>query len=225
MIGISKTDTKFQLYCEWLDHFGAKYTVLDYHNSDQGYADFNDCKGLILTGGVDVYPELYCDWDTAETKGTYIPERDGFELRLIDMAVKAGKPILAICRGMQILNVYFNGSLIYDIKEQRGAEHTKVSAEVPRIHDVKIYEGTLLSEIAGISEGSANSYHHQAVDRLGEGLTTNCRAFDGIVEGLEYEDRNGKPFLLGIQWHPERSDYEDVLSSEIIKRFLRECGD
>lgn len=223
MIGLSKSERKIELYCKWLEHFGAKYRILDFENSVDGFRDFDECSGLILTGGVDVYPEIYCDWDTAKTKGTYKPERDGFELKLIELALKEQKPILAICRGLQILNVYFNGSLIFDIEEQRGTVHTELADHQPRFHEVSIYPGTLLHEITGITGGSVNSYHHQAVDRIGDGLRVNCRSVDGIVEGLEYENSNEKPFLLGIQWHPERSDPDLILSAAIIRNFLQEC--
>ena len=223
MIGISKTDTNFHLYCVWLDHFGVRYKALDYKMSEEGFKDFEDCNGLILTGGVDIYPEIYCDWDTAETKGTYNPERDGFELKILEMAVSSEKPVLGICRGMQVMNVYFLGSLIFDIKDQRGTDHSKIIQSEPIFHEIRIFEGSLLHDITGVTSGIVNSYHHQAVDRMGNGLTPNARSVDGIVEGMEYEDKTGKPFLLGIQWHPERSDPEDTFSANIIKRFINEC--
>ncbi|MBX7043582.1 MAG: gamma-glutamyl-gamma-aminobutyrate hydrolase family protein [Ignavibacteria bacterium] len=223
MIGLSKSERKIELYQQWLEYFGGRSELLDYRNSEEGYEKFEKCSGLVLTGGVDIYPEIYCDWDTPETKGSYIPERDGFELKLLEMAVSAGKPVLAICRGLQVLNVFFNGSLIFDIEEQRGVVHTSTNKDEPLFHDVVIYENTLLHELTGITKGNVNSYHHQAVDRLGDGLTVNCRSVDGIVEGIEYEDRSGKPFLLGIQWHPERSGFDAVLSANIVKPFISKC--
>ncbi len=223
MIGVTKTDTKLKYYFDWLDYFGVKYRLLDYGQSEAGYKDFENCSGLILTGGVDIYPELYCDWDTAETKGTYNPERDGFELKILEMAIAAEKPVLGICRGVQLINVYFGGSLIYDILDQRGTDHSRFTDGSPRFHEIRIFERTLLHEITGESSGTVNSYHHQAVDRLGNGLTPNCRTPDGIVEGVEYEDPLDKPFLLGIQWHPERMEPTDTFSSSIIKRFISEC--
>jgi len=223
MIGIAKTDTKLKFYFDWLDYFGVKYELLDYEESVSGYKNLENCSGLILTGGVDIYPELYCDWDTAETKGTYKPERDGFELKILEMVLASGKPVLGICRGMQLMNVYFGGSLIYDILDQRGTDHSRFPDGKPRLHEIRIFESTLLHEITGTDSGTVNSYHHQAVDRLGNGLTPNCRSVDGIVEGLEYEDPNDKPFLLGIQWHPERMEPTDIFSSSIIKRFISEC--
>ena len=223
MIGITKTDTKLNFYFEWLDRFGVKYELLDYEASDAGFKQFENCSGLILTGGVDIYPELYCDWDTAETKGTYKPERDGFELKVLEMAIASGKPVLGICRGLQLINVFFGGSLIYDIPDQRRIDHSRFPDGSPRYHEIRIFENTLLREIIGNDSGTVNSYHHQAVDRLGNGLTPNCRSTDGIVEGIEYEDPFDKPFMLGVQWHPERMEPKDIFSANLINRFISEC--
>lgn len=223
-IGLSRTATSFEKYEKWLGYFGVKYEVLDFEKPDSGLAGFRDCAGLILTGGVDIYPEIYCDWDTPETKGTYNPARDGFELKLMEAAVREGKPVLGICRGQQLINVFFEGSLIFDIPSQRNVEHDGKADRNALLHEIQIFRGTLLHEITGIESGKINSYHHQAVDRLGNSLIANCRSTDGIVEGIEYEDKTGKPFLLGIQWHPERSDNpEEVLSAKILERFIKEC--
>jgi len=223
-IGISRSDTNFLRYENWLKYFEIEYRVLDYLFPEEGYKIFNECDGLILSGGVDIYPELYCDWDTKETKGTYNPERDGFELRLVETAVQSSKPVLGICRGLQLINIFFRGSLISDLLEIRNVNHDEISPSKPRFHDVKILKDTLLYDISKIEKANVNSYHHQSIDRLGEGLRINAKSDDGIIEGIEYSDRNDKSFLLGVQWHPERFEDSDIsLSANILKRFISEC--
>ncbi len=175
-IGISRSKSKFERYTNWLDYFKVDYTVLDFHNHSEDLKKFDECSGLILTGGVDIYPELYCDWDTTETKGTYSPERDGFELQLIEKTIKRELPLFAICRGMQLVNVFFRGNLIFDLEEIRKVNHSRISKSEDRMHEVKITANTLLREILGKDELTVTSSHHQAVDRLGEGLMLNAKS-------------------------------------------------
>jgi len=223
-IGITRSDTNFPKYIEWLEYFNVDFEILDYLHPKDAFAKFENCSGLILSGGVDIYPELYCDWDTKETKGTYCPERDGLELRLMEFATGSNKPILGICRGLQLINVFFRGSLIFDILEIRNVNHKGISGIEPKFHDVNIFKDTLLYNIANIEQGNINTYHHQAVDRLGEGLMINAKSDDGIIEGIEYNDKFNKPFLLGVQWHPERiEDLNSPFSKNILDKFLSEC--
>ncbi len=221
-IGISKSNTEWDKYLIWLEYFNVQYHILDYQNK----VDINkldDCSGLILTGGVDIYPEIYFDWDSSDRKGTYFPERDGFELKLLEKAINNHIPILGICRGNQLINVYFKGNLIFDLETQRNVNHTKISDEENRIHSIEIFENTLLQNIVKSKTGEVTSSHHQAIDRPGEGLIINSKSPDRIIEGIEYENKANKTFLLGIQWHPERfSDYETPFSKNIIERFVKE---
>jgi putative glutamine amidotransferase len=222
-IGISKSDSKFDRYIKWLDFWKVYYVVLDYENNETDLAKLNECSGLILTGGVDIYPELYCDWDTVETRGTYLPMRDGFEFKLLEKAINVKMPVLGICRGCQLVNVFFRGSLIFDLQQIRGVNHRKISPTEDRIHKVLINKNSLLFEVMGIPEADVNSSHHQSADRLGEGLMVNAKAPDGVVEGVEYIDKENKGFLLAVQWHPERfPDFEDIASKNLLLKFLDE---
>jgi len=223
-IGISKSESKFHKYTSWLDHYKIDYTVLDFENHDEGLRKFDDCSGLILSGGVDIYPEIYCDWDTPETKGTYIPARDGFEMKLIEKALEQKKPILGICRGLQLLNVYFRGSLIFDLEDIRKVNHRKISETEDRIHPMNIFNDTLLKEVVQQDKADVTSSHHQSIDRMGEGLMTNAKSPDGVIEGIEFADKTNKSFMLGVQYHPERFlDFNDAASKNILERFVLEC--
>ena len=148
--------------------------------------------GLLLSGGSDVDPALYDQPKAAETDTPDTP-RDEMEARLLSDAVKTNMPVLAICRGMQMFNVHFGGTLKQHIEghTQRGVDNA---------HEVEIAPGTELAAIAGTGAHSINSRHHQVVDRPGEGLTVNAISKDGYIEGLELP---GHPFAVAVQWHPE----------------------
>ncbi len=223
MIGISKSDTKFFRYTDWLKKADVEYRVFDWKKPGD-VDELATCSGLILSGGNDIYPEVYCDWDTPDMKGKYLPERDGYELNLLQKAIELKMPIFGICRGLQLINVFFRGSLIFDIEDIRKVNHRKLSPTEDRMHFVNIFENTLLKDILGESKTEVNSSHHQAADRTGEGLMINCRSEDGIVEGLEYADKSNKPFLMALQFHPERfPERLPVTSKYLLERFKTEC--
>ncbi|MER6714195.1 gamma-glutamyl-gamma-aminobutyrate hydrolase family protein [Streptomyces sp. NPDC000877] len=154
--------------------------------------------GLVIAGGPDVEPVRYGAEREPRT-GPPAPERDAWELALIDAALAAGVPLLGICRGMQLLNVALGGTLV---------QHLDGHAEVVGVfggHPVKPVPGTRYAAIVP-EETSVPTYHHQAVDRLGEGLLPSAYAADGTVEALELP--SGQGWVLGVQWHPEMG--EDV---------------
>jgi putative glutamine amidotransferase len=157
---------------------------------------------LILTGGSDVDPALYGQAPHPKL-GRVIRERDDFELALCREALRRDLPLLAICRGHQVLNVATGGTLIQDIPSELtgGLDHDPRCERWERAHDVRIHNGTRLREILGRETISVNSFHHQAVDQLGQGLTVSAFTSDErIVEGIESP---GHRFVLGVQWHPE----------------------
>lgn len=219
MIGITICENNFDLYLIWLEHFNAKFAVIDFREND-ALDKFSSVSGLILSGGIDIYPELYNDWENKEDTGKYNSNRDGFEYKLIEYALKYEIPILGICRGCQLLNVYFNGSLIYDIPTIRKVNHNKIDKDTMRLHNINIVKDTILYNCVNKETGIVNSSHHQSVDRLGEGLMISSRADDGIIESIEYADKSNKSFLMGIQWHPERlTNYNDEFSKNIYHAF------
>jgi putative glutamine amidotransferase len=158
--------------------------------------------GLVLTGGSDVNPALYGQERTRECDA---PDdaRDELEVRLLQEAIAADLPVLAICRGLQMFNVFHGGTLIQhlpstDLHQQR--PHNVESGRHPAVHAVRVKSKTHLAEIMGAGEHEVNSRHHQAVDRVGAGLVTSAIAEDGVVEALELP---GTPFAVAVQWHPE----------------------
>lgn len=155
-----------------------------------------DCDGLLLPGGADVDPAHYGQENTASRDINH--ERDRDEFALIELFLKLERPILGICRGHQILNIALGGTLIQDLPDD---SHHQREDKVDRVHTVRTLH-PFLSDLYGESFTS-NSAHHQAVDRLAEGLQLTCAAEDGTVEGFIHE--NGR--IIGVQFHPERMSF------------------
>ena len=159
--------------------------------------------GLVLTGGGDIEPARFGQ-ARHPTVDDVSPARDDLELGLTRRAVADAVPLFAICRGMQVLNVALGGTLVQDILSERpGAlEHSQKAPRHEATHPVKVLgEGTRLGRVLGALEVEVNSMHHQAIERLGDGLREVAWAPDGVVEGLEMPDE--ERFVLGVQWHPE----------------------
>ncbi len=160
--------------------------------------------GLLLSGGSDLHPEYYGERPLPEL-GPTIPERDEFEMALLESALRRGMPVFGICRGMQVLNVALGGTLYQDLPSQLGREEIKHRQETPKwqpTHEVEIREGTRVAGIAGDARLKVNSYHHQAIKDLADGLVVSARSSDGVVEAVEYRDLSER-WILGVQWHAE----------------------
>ena len=156
-------------------------------------------QGLVLTGGEDVAPARYGALSHPKL-GETDPARDAVELALIAGAGQRRLPILAICRGLQILNVALGGTLYQDLGSERAGP---IDHADPRSrHGVQVEPGTLLHDTLGTHETSVNSRHHQAIRDLAPGLRASAWAADGVVEAVEPGDRGG-PWTLAVQWHPE----------------------
>ncbi|MCX6642771.1 MAG: gamma-glutamyl-gamma-aminobutyrate hydrolase family protein, partial [Candidatus Bathyarchaeota archaeon] len=157
--------------------------------------------GIILTGGVDVDPRFY-DEDPIPQMGIIDPLRDDYELKLTRRIIETRKPVLAICRGCQILNVAAGGKLWQDINSQvtNSIKHNQQAPTFYASHTVRMAKDSKLSEIYGIETIGVNTFHHQGIKARGSGLTAAAWANDETIEAIE---GSGK-FTLGVQWHPER---------------------
>jgi putative glutamine amidotransferase len=186
------------------------------------FSEIERCDALLLTGGGDVHPKFYSrDEDVTLAREVKVG-RDLFEFDIIREAMGRGMPVMGICRGTQVFNVAMGGSLIPDIEAAGFGSHRRGGAP-ERLHGVKVKKGSLLNEIAGVTEGIVNSSHHQAVDAVGRGLRVAARSDDGIIEALEWGDPAGKPFVILVQWHPERmSDTAGPFSRNLIERLASE---
>jgi gamma-glutamyl-gamma-aminobutyrate hydrolase PuuD len=174
-----------------------------------------DCAGLLLTGGTDVNPALYGAVAAPETEEPD-DERDHVESMLLNEAMERDLPVFAICRGMQLLNVHLGGSLIQHLPG--AARHVRRTPNRAQpAHSVTIEPATMLASIAGAPRWDVNSRHHQAVDRLGEGLRIDAvDSDDGTIEAVEYPTRR---YVLAVQWHPENQMLEDPGQRKLFESF------
>jgi len=189
------------------------------------------CDGVMLTGGDDIQPELYYPDVPAElrkTVGPNDPVRDLLETLVVREAFAQQKPLLAICRGHQILNITLGGTLFVDIPSQVKTEinHSRLKQKDRVVHQVILEEDSLIHRVFGEREIGVNSSHHQAVDRVARPLQVTGRAPDGVIEALELrpEDAGLMPYLLGVQFHPERltRGYPEFI--ELFRSFTEACA-
>lgn len=175
--------------------------------------------GLILSGGHDVSPRFY-NQEPHKNLGGILPERDVFDFNLVKFAIEKNIPILGICRGFQILNVYYGGSLHQDVglKKDTFIKHNQVNFPYLTTHSVELIDNTKLKEIFNEDTIMVNSFHHQIIDKVADGFITSAVSKDGVVEAIE--NPNYK-YMLGVQWHPEMlhssEEKMNLLFSELIK--------
>jgi putative glutamine amidotransferase len=221
IIGISE-GTRYYNYEKWFQDEPC-VTIIKLGYQLDNFSEIEKCNGIILSGGHDLNPRLYNQPDfLAYVDPKDIDERrDEFEWKIMQHTEENQKPLLGICRGLQFVNVYFGGTLVPDIPAFGKFNHSKFTTGFDREHLVDIDPNSALYKIIGKGNGIINSAHHQSVDIPGSGLVVNAFSPDGIVEGMERRDPEGKPYLMLVQWHPERmSDMESVFTRNIKQSFL-----
>jgi putative glutamine amidotransferase len=211
-------------YTGWIRRVVEGVEIVQLSCMKQNLLDLDRCDGLVLTGGSDVHPKFYGCQDAIATLSDVREDRDKFEFALITRSLEGNLPILGICRGMQVFNVALGGSLIVDVERAGYFNHKKDQNNgVDRRHAVRIADDAQLHSIAGVVEGEVNTNHHQAVDKIAQGLRPAAWSPDGLVEAMEWKDEGQRPFLQLVQWHPERmDDFENPLSKGLIERFAKE---
>lgn len=204
-------------YIESLARAGAGMRWVELNDPEQAVQDALTCDGLLLPGGGDMDPKFY---GQARIPACGEPNllRDAAEPLLLRAFLAADKPVLGICRGIQVMNAVLGGDLHQDIKP---FEHLPHNGHWAKVHTVTVRRGTLLSRILGQDTVLVNSQHHQAVDRVAPGFTLAALSEDGIVEAIEKPDAR---FCLGVQWHPEWLSDADPAMQGLFDAFVNACS-
>lgn len=185
----------------------------------------NCVDGVLLSGGSDVDPLRFGQKTTGKTGGI-IPERDEQEFYVLHYLLdETKKPVLGVCRGVQVMNAALGGTLIQHIPDAGFTGHTLAMypRQIPS-HRVRVEPGTLLHQLTGTEELPVNSFHHMAVDECSPLLKIAARSEDGIIEAVELNDNPDGRFFLGVQWHPEMMAWADPVQQKIIDAFVGSCA-
>jgi putative glutamine amidotransferase len=187
--------------------------------------------GLLLSGGTDLHPSYYGEEPHPELNET-IPERDEFEMALLEGALGRRIPVFGICRGLQVINAALGGTLYQDLPSQLGGEvllgHRQVTPKWEPTHEVAVSAGSQVARILGSREFKVNSYHHQAVKDLASGLVAVAHSPDGVVEAIEHRDLSER-WLVGVQWHAEAmrdngSEHRNLFAAHVAAAERRALG-
>lgn len=178
------------------------------------------CDGILISGGIDVNPMLYNE-EPLRKMGTFNPDIDEFDIIAIKISLEYKKPILGICRGIQVLNVALGGTLYQDLELVDGSyiKHMQQTKKYFGTHSVKIKENSILENIMG-KETLVNSYHHQCIKEVAKDLEAIAFSKDGIIEAVQMKDEK---FVLGVEWHPELMIDSDEKMFNLFKYFINQC--
>ncbi len=211
-------------YMRALKAAGAIPVVMPLDASEEDLKQLSqDLDGFLFTGGPDVHPFLFGE-ETQVHCGNVSPARDQMEISLLPMIMELQKPILGICRGIQVLNIALGGNIWQDIPSQVTrdfplAHSQPFSYDMP-CHTVVLTEGSLLARISESSSIKVNSMHHQAVKDLAPGLIASAYSTDYLIEALEMPDY---PFFIGVQWHPEYLWEKNKEAFRLFQTFVKAC--
>jgi len=214
-----------QGYYRALQKSGALVVLLT--ADEEGYENklIERLDGILLSGGPDIDPVHFGE-ESYTFNGNISPDRDRQEIELAKLAFAGGKPILGICRGIQVLNVALGGTIYQDIKtqvnENKLLKHDQDAPVWYPSHSIMINKESRVYECFGEETARVNSFHHQAVKDVAQGFKATAQASDGIIEAIEYI---GDQYAVGVQWHPETMWEKDNMYLEIFKAFVKACSE
>ncbi|SEN15708.1 putative glutamine amidotransferase [bacterium A37T11] len=214
---------KYELYASWMEQGPelAEIVRMDYQLDN--LTEFEHCDAVVFTGGEDVHPSLYGAPEYVKycSDSDFDQQRDNFEMKLMERIQRRAVPVLGICRGLQLINVFFGGTLIPDLPSWGKFRHDGLPTGVARDHEIVIDTNSELFRILREKQGLINSLHHQSADHIGAGLVASAQSPDGVVEALEPMNPDIGAFLCLVQWHPERmADGHSPFAKNIREAFF-----
>lgn len=223
-IGITDTASRYENYPAWVKGQRTDVEIVRLSAAQNNAHEVETCHAVVFTGGVDVHPRFYGKTDENYPKAPYTFDtlRDEFELDVFKRAQSKGLPVLGICRGLQLINVALGGTLVIDLETAGKEDHTRHGL-TDGVHNITLLKNSLLFACSRELSGTVNSAHHQAIGKIAPGLKITAYSPDLVPEAAEYADKEGKPWMLLVQWHPERlhqNDPGNPLEIEIRKAFF-----
>ena len=206
-------------YVESLEKAGADVKWIELEDIGRAVEETLTCDGLLLPGGADINPEMYGE-EKSEKCGKPNETRGGAEPVIFRNFLDTNKPILAICRGIQLINVCKGGTLFQDIKDVQKCKHMDFFSRSRGIHTVSIDNNSILYGILQTEKINVNSMHHQAINRVGEKFQVAAESEDGFPEAIELQNH---PFCIGVQWHPEHMSKKSAEQRKIFASFVSAC--
>lgn len=206
-------------YVQSLRRAGARVRWISLRDPARAAAQTLQCDGLLMPGGPDLAPSYY-GCATEPGCGKINPVRDAAEWRILDAWLPTGKPLLGICRGIQMLNAFCGGTLQQDITPDQKCPHMDFPNRAKGTHSVHLVPGTRLTPLLGGQDLTVNSMHHQVVGRLAEGFVVSAFSEDGYIEAMEDPSQT---FRLAVQWHPEHMSRTDARQQALFNAFVEAC--
>ncbi|MDP1747670.1 MAG: gamma-glutamyl-gamma-aminobutyrate hydrolase family protein [Bacteroidota bacterium] len=221
-IGITDTEARYSNYPLWIKGNNSDIEIIQLTQTN--VEDLKKCDGIVLSGGIDTHPKFYknecISYQFAPKE--YDVARDEFELNVFKFSQDKNIPVLAVCRGMQLVNIALGGDMIQDIEESGKLDHRRHDED--GVHEISVVKESLFYEIIGAEKCTINSAHHQALNTIANDLKVTAFSPDGIAEATEWKNKAGKPFLICVQFHPERLAQQHEGSSvahNIREQFLK----
>ncbi|POY39620.1 peptidase C26 [Flavobacterium alvei] len=219
-IGLTFSESNYANYPKWIKETDATIEIIELSYEVNNWQDVALCDAIIFTGGIDMDPIEKIAYANAPKE--FNLARDRFEMAVLAKALDKKKPILGICRGLQLINVYWGGSLHLDNGDAKNKIHRRESED--KIHRIQVEKDSLFYSIVQQEFGNVNSAHHQSIDVLGSGLKAVAHSKDRVIEVIESTNPD-EQFLLAVQWHPERmADLESPFSKNILRALLEKIG-
>ncbi|WP_396169878.1 gamma-glutamyl-gamma-aminobutyrate hydrolase family protein [Flavobacterium sp.] len=215
-IGITFSESNYVNYPLWIKGNDSSISIIELSYHTNNLQDVSLCDAIVFSGGIDMDPLGNIVYANAPKK--FNLARDQFELAVLQKALEEQKPILGICRGLQLINVFLGGTLHLDNGEAINKIHRKEHED--KIHKIKVVKDSSFHSIVQQENGLVNSAHHQSIDILGPGLKAVAYSEDGVIEAIESSNPK-KQFLIAVQWHPERmTDLENPFCKNIREALL-----